>query len=256
MPTKRYTKLTDEEREAMIEIWKTLSPLESKSARCRKIGRRMGRAHSSIEKMISRWQRTEEGQKVEAEIAARWASVTPRLSDSDESIIRLWQAQDPLLKRDERIRRISWRIGLPPSKISPAIDRWLKQRPGGEDNPNNQPKQNMFTTTQRDFIESFNSVAKEINDTAREKGWWDEDRNVGEMIALMHSELSEALEAQRHGNPPDDKIPQFSGLEAELADCIIRIMDMAPALDLDIAGALVAKMEYNKSRPYKHGKNF
>lgn len=56
---------------------------------------------------------------------------------------------------------------------------------------------------------------------------WNAMQRAGELIALMHSELSEALEAARHGNPPDDKIPEFTGLEAELGDTVIRIMDFA-----------------------------
>lgn len=79
--------------------------------------------------------------------------------------------------------------------------------------------------------------------------------NVGEKIALMHSELSEALEADRK-QVQDDKIPQFSGLEVELADCIIRILDFAGAYKLDLAGALRAKMLYNLTRPYRHGKQY
>lgn len=62
--------------------------------------------------------------------------------------------------------------------------------------------------------------------------WWRDpatgapkDRNVGEMIALMHSELSEALEAHRK-NLMDDKLPQFHGIDVELVDCIIRACDL------------------------------
>lgn len=90
--------------------------------------------------------------------------------------------------------------------------------------------------------------------TASDAGWYkdpatgkDIERNFGEVIALMHSELSEALEADRKGLM-DDKLPHRDGREVELADCIIRILDTAAALNLDIAGALIEKNRFNAQR--------
>jgi hypothetical protein len=90
--------------------------------------------------------------------------------------------------------------------------------------------------------------------TATEAGWYTDpqtgkpiERNFGEVVALMHSELSEALEADRKGLN-DDKLPHRDGREVEFADCIIRILDTCAALGLDVAGAIIEKNRYNQQR--------
>jgi hypothetical protein len=82
--------------------------------------------------------------------------------------------------------------------------------------------------------------------------------NYGEKIALMHSELSEAFEAHRHTPPgaefPSDHISGFTGEEEEMADEVIRVFDVSRQRNLRLADAILAKMDFNATRPYKHGK--
>lgn len=82
---------------------------------------------------------------------------------------------------------------------------------------------------------------------SKDAGWHDNPREDGTMIALIHSEISEALEGIRK-NLNDDHLTSRKMVEVELADAVIRIMDYAGSRGLDVAGALVEKLEYNLNR--------
>lgn len=87
---------------------------------------------------------------------------------------------------------------------------------------------------------------------ARECGWWNKSsklakRDVPRLLMLCVSELAEAMEGDRK-DLNDDKLPNRKMLEVELADCVIRIFDMAGGLNLDVAGAIAEKLEFNTKR--------
>lgn len=99
-------------------------------------------------------------------------------------------------------------------------------------------------------------MINEIGDHIHElnKKWWHDihtgarlERNFGELLALAHSELSEALEGHRK-NLMDDHLPHRPMAEVELADCMIRIFDMARGLGYDLGGAMAEKCAYNLRR--------
>ena len=115
-------------------------------------------------------------------------------------------------------------------------------------------------------MNNINKLQKDIHDSNAVAGWWtdletginlaNEARKgtrlgkaiVAEKLCLIHSEVSEAVEASRK-NLMDDKLTHRKGVEVELADAVIRILDLAGALELDLDGAITEKLIFNLTRP-------
>lgn len=114
--------------------------------------------------------------------------------------------------------------------------------------------QGPLSTDEAEAIRGMKAAMSLAHQTATDAGWYKDPatgepikRNFGEVVALMHSELSEALEADRKGLN-DDHLTWRDGREVEFADCIIRILDTAAALGLDVVGAFIEKNRYNRQR--------
>lgn len=111
----------------------------------------------------------------------------------------------------------------------------------------------------QNFLPAYDaaSVLKKIcHDAAVKSGWWHDlqtgedmrgQKNIGELLCLVHSEVSEAMEGARKGLA-DDKLPHRQMFEVELADVLIRVFDIAGGYGLDIGGALAEKLAYNEKR--------
>ena len=107
-----------------------------------------------------------------------------------------------------------------------------------------------------EFVRVFERMQRGVHQNAVSHGFLSEPINDAAEIAGMMVELGEALQALRNGNPESPNIPGFSSATEEIADLIMRAMSYAEERGFEVAGAIVAKHEFNKTRPYKHGKEF
>lgn len=122
---------------------------------------------------------------------------------------------------------------------------------------------------EQEFVNAYNDMAFYAAQHADEKGFhtfdlpWEtmseqqvrlaESLIRSQKMLLMMTEIAEACEGERHGNPESDHIPEFSALEEEMADLLIRVMTEGVRNGWRIPQAVVVKMRFNETRPYKHG---
>ena len=101
----------------------------------------------------------------------------------------------------------------------------------------------------------INNLIEKSHNIAISKGWWDKEREIPELIALIHSELSEALEEYRVSENLDIRYEKNKpeGFVVELADVLIRIFDLSGKYKIDLKKALETKLKYNETREYRHG---
>lgn len=121
-----------------------------------------------------------------------------------------------------------------------------------------------MTNSLENATQALNALSEMIHARNVEAGWWTDintgqdlrgkdelgrdRRNVPELLCLVHSEVSEAMEGYRK-NRMDDKLTSRTMFEVELADVFIRIFDIAGAHNLDLSGAVFEKLTFNKTRP-------
>lgn len=105
------------------------------------------------------------------------------------------------------------------------------------------------------YAQAITDVSTVIHSSCVDAGWYTDlsngeplDRNVPEMLCLIHSEISEALEGYRK-DLVDSHLPQYDNLDVELADAVIRILDLSSYLGIDIGQVISDKFDYNQVRP-------
>ena len=119
-----------------------------------------------------------------------------------------------------------------------------------------------FNLDRKSEINFLTNLAKEVYENNKKKGFWDCKTNVGEKLMLVVSELGEAIEAHRtnkigyenlYYNVYTNEYPNKNTFQDELADAIIRLLDLSGGLGIDISHFVKEKLKYNKNRPQKHG---